>query len=78
MNTDEYLAAVRAQLPYLPSEEVEGINQCIVQLFRSGFTVRDAAAYCRCMEEVNPKLDENIALQRMSHIRLKYNDTERP
>lgn len=75
MKADEYIAAVRARLPDFPAEEAEGIDQCILQLYRSGFTVKDAAAYCRCMEEVNPSLDEDVALKRMSYIRSKY-DTE--
>jgi hypothetical protein len=37
-----------------------------------GFTVEDAVAYVRCIEDVNPDLDEDVALARMSEISKKY------
>ena len=41
-------------------------------LQRDGFSADDAVAYCRCLEELSPDLDEEVALTRMARLRARY------
>lgn len=54
-----------------PVDQVH-VTGCIDQLHADGFTVSDAVDYVRCLEEVDPGLEEGIALARMQHIRTRY------
>ncbi len=47
---------------------VRAIKKCGVE----GWSIDDTLAYCRCFEEVNPSLDEAVALQRMAKLEAKY------
>jgi hypothetical protein len=69
---DEVLLMFRGKLDHLsPSDLVPILNQ-IDRMKDRGFTVEDAVAYVRCIEDVNPDLDEDVALARMSEISKKY------
>jgi hypothetical protein len=51
---------------------MQAFEDAAVRLHRDGFSVDDAVAYLSCMEEVDPSLDEDVALERMNSIRAKY------
>lgn len=65
---------VMARLPKLPAGSPDDIDMGIFirSLFFDGFSVDDAVAYCQCMEEFNPTLEEDVALERMDKLREKY------
>jgi hypothetical protein len=72
MELNEFIDDVLIRIPVLDEMETKNIIIFIGNLHKLGFTVDDATAYCRCMEEVNPDLDEHVALERMEKIRSKY------
>ncbi len=55
-------------------EDIFFMKCMIAGLHTQGWLRHDAIAYCKCMEEVNPSLDEEIALARMARIRSKYKE----
>ena len=75
---ENFQAAVLAKLPRItdPIDE-QRIRKYIPLLHLDGFSVLDAMEYCLCFEEVNPLLDEEVALKRMELIRNKYYQNER-
>lgn len=68
MSTSTYVSSVLSCLPTIDDSEM---SSYIATLEQDDFTIEEAVAYCRCMEEFNPTLEEDIALRRMSDIRLK-------
>lgn len=60
------------QYPAIDVGDLSHVGRCIEQTHNEGFSVEDSVAYCKCLEEVNPTLDEDIALARMDRIRSKY------
>lgn len=48
--------------------DVKSVKQGIAECFFFGFTETNAVRWSRCTEEVNPDLDEDIALSRMKKI----------
>jgi len=72
LSQDEYITAVMSRLPDIDPKEIKYVLMCCEQCQREGFSIEDAARYCRCTEHVNPDLDEDIALARMAKIRSKY------
>lgn len=75
MNSKQFTVYVFSRLPKIPSEDASIIEQSVIQMHANEWTVDDAVAYCRCLEEIDPELDEDIALARMSKIRDKYAGT---
>lgn len=63
-----FLDAVRGGLPAVQDEDTSFNDGIIFDLYNKDFTVREAQAYCMCMEEFNPELAEDIALERMANI----------
>lgn len=45
--------------------------------YDNGFKVKEAVAYCKCTEEYNPELPEDIALDRMREIEQNVNGPKR-
>ncbi len=41
-------------------------------LYKAGWSLADAVAYCSCFEEISPELDEDTAINRMAILRAKY------
>jgi hypothetical protein len=68
-----YTSEVLAALPSITNpENAEIISLHIIStLENDGFTVNEAIEYCKCLEEINPDLDESVALNRMYGIRLQ-------
>lgn len=52
---------------------INEIKASIERLEKRWFTIDDAVAYMKCTEELNPSLDEDVALKRMDKISSKYN-----
>jgi tRNA threonylcarbamoyladenosine modification (KEOPS) complex Pcc1 subunit len=52
--------------------DVSTIRAHIEGLFLDGFSLEDAVAHTKCLEEVNPRLSETVALARMDKIKKKY------
>jgi hypothetical protein len=44
----------------------------ISDLYQNGWAVIDAARYISCLEEINPELDEALAISRMQKLVDKY------
>lgn len=76
MEHDEFIQAVFERLPSLEPDDKAHITALVSRFFHKGWTLEDAIAYCRCTEEVNPTLDEDIALTRMNVLSLKYKNKE--
>jgi hypothetical protein len=55
-------------------EEILFMKCMIAGMHTHGWLCSDAIAYCKCMEEVNPSLDEDLAISRMARIRSKYKE----
>lgn len=61
------------QLPVIEdSLDLKMIQSEIETLIQKGWSPNDVIAYVSCMEEVNPMLDEFVAISRMSNILSKY------
>jgi len=54
------------------SNSPSSTRQCAEQCLARGFTLEDTVAFLRATEEVNPELDEEVALRRMHAIEAKY------
>lgn len=69
MDTTVFKAAVWARLPNITdADDVARLDRSIEGMQGRGFTVCDAVELCWCIENVNPELDEDIALKRMARI----------
>lgn len=69
---DEFVQRVFKKLPVLAAEYKEQNEHLIRQRFQKGWSFEDVIAWERCTEEVNPDLDEEVALNRMAVIEKKY------
>lgn len=62
----------------LPSFSLERDRELTDRLLRrhyaKGWHIDDAVAFCKCLEDVNPTLDEAVALSRMTALRIKYGE----
>lgn len=58
----------------IAEEDRESILRVIRLCLENGFTTGETVRYCRCFEEVNPDLDECIALDRMAKIQREVNN----
>lgn len=74
MNASEqdFVIKVMNRIPEIKMENDPDFISKIKYLYRRGFTVDDAVAYCQCFEEVNPELSEDVALKRMNVLIDKY------
>ncbi len=69
----QFVDQVMSRLPKIPDErDIPMLQLDAAKYFDEGWTVNDTVAYFRCMEEVNPELEEGIALARMHAIIKKY------
>lgn len=69
---ETYIEKVFARLARnydIEPNDVKSVKQGIAECFFFGFTETNAVRWSRCTEEVNPDLDEDIALSRMKKIR---------
>ena len=74
MNASEQAFVIKV-MNGIPEIKVENDSDFIAKikyLYRRGFTVDDAVAYCQCFEEVNPELPEEVAFKRMNVLIDKY------
>jgi len=69
---DQVCLKLGDKLSHLLAKDVLPILNEIDHMKDRGFTVEDAAAYVLCIEDVNPELDEDVALARMHKISNKY------
>lgn len=68
----DFLKAVQKRLPPILDEDDNQTIACLIQqLAREGWSVEETASYCRCFEEVNPQLPEDIALARIEEIKTR-------
>lgn len=73
LTVEKFVAVVMARLPIIPATHDHGIVAAgIRQQHSEGWSLDDAIAWNRCLEEVNPLLDEATALERMERISSKY------
>ena len=68
--TDAVWSNVHADTIFSPAD-VESVKDCIRRLYAKGFSVVDATLFCECLKEVDPFLDENEALKRMTILKAK-------
>lgn len=69
----EFVKKVLDRIGELPDpNDIATIREHAVECFQEEFSINDAVAVIRCREEVNPDLDEDIALKRMKAIGSKY------
>lgn len=67
---NEFVERVMARLPTLTDNtDIELFKADIARRYVDGWTENECVRYCMCMEEVDPNLDEDIALTRMAWIR---------
>jgi len=69
---DQVLLKLGDKLDHLSSSDLVPILNEIDRMKDRSFTVEDAADYVLCIEDVNPELDEDVALFRMNNIAKKY------
>lgn len=76
--TETVMARVRMPEP-VNLEDASSVRGGCYTLFQEGFTVDEAAKFCRLLEEVSPDLAEEKALKRMADlkeiVRLRKNET---
>ncbi len=74
MTLEEFSKKVLRSLPSLTdSHDLEMMEKhTLPELFKKNFRVVDAIAYCNCCEEVNPDMDEDVALLRMKLLMDSY------
>ena len=72
MIKEEFILAVNKAITVKDESDLNIVNLVIKRCYIRGFTVNDAVRYCKCLEEVNPALDETVALKRMDQISAKY------
>jgi len=74
VSVEQFVDDVIARLQPLPggADDDDGLRTIVAGLQRDGFSVDDAVAYCRCLEELSPDLDEEVALTRMARLRARY------
>ena len=78
MSDLDYITAVMDRLPSISADDAEITKKYVIaHLYNSGFTISEAVAYCECMEEFNPTLDESVALKRMYDIRLQVKERKK-
>ena len=58
--------------PELTPHETALVRMTIAQLHGRGFSEIDAVRYVRCIEHMDPSLDEDVALGRMKVLTDKY------
>jgi hypothetical protein len=51
------------------ARELHHVARC---RYNEGWTVGECVAYMRCLSEVNPELDDEVALKRIQDIRVRY------
>lgn len=69
----KYVEQVFKNLPeILDLQDKQMVESEVLRLLISGWEITDIVSYICCMEEVNPSLNEDIAIQRMNEIRSKY------
>lgn len=76
MTVNEFVTAVRSNLPSIAESESSIVNRGIERLHASGFSLTDAVAYTRCIEDVTPFLEESLALARMKTVLSKYPESQ--
>lgn len=67
-----YVSWVASKLPPLEDEDLEEAISVIRSCYDRKFTKEDALAYVKLTEHVDPDLDEEVALARMSKIYARY------
>lgn len=66
------LSKLRPQIDMVDDECLYTILRFIKSAQFCGWSDEDIVSFCRCMEEINPQLSENVALERMKAIHNKY------
>ncbi len=70
---EQFVSAGIARLPAIPDPHDLAAVRCGLRgMCLEGFTLEDAVAFSRCLQEVDPTLDEAEALARMAAIRSRY------
>jgi len=71
------LNIILASLPEIKDLEFKTVIESHAKnLLNDGWSIPDIVSYISCMEEINPDLDEDIAVSRMVAIRNKYPDNK--
>ena len=69
---NQVLFKLGTKLDHLAISEIIPLLKQLDRMKDRGFTVEDAYQFMLCTEEVNPDLDEDVALARMSEISKNY------
>lgn len=73
ISLEQFTDRVMRRLPVIEDERDRNVIMAnMYQFYDDEFTVNDAVAYLKCMEEVSPELEEEVALARMKRISDKY------
>ena len=68
MTQDEFMSEVWKRLPVIAPSEVQFVIRAVEEKFERKWTVHETSAWCRCLEHVDPDLDEDVALRGMKRI----------
>lgn len=71
LTKEDFTQAVISHFDILP-EDFNKVTAGVEGLYRDGFSLEDAIAYVNCWEEIDPFLNEDIAIDRMVKIRKGY------
>lgn len=76
LTVEQFVVGVMARLPIIPNDQDHGMVAAgIRQQYSKGWSMIDAVAWNKCLEEVNPHIDEATALACMDRIAMKYATT---
>lgn len=53
------------------------VDQAILDLYTKGYSFHDALSWLLCLEHVDPEMEEDVALAKMTKINAKYKDISR-
>lgn len=70
---DKFAASVMKRLPEIAdARDKEAVSEGAKAFYHQKWSLNDVVSFSMCLEEVNPDLDEEIALAKMSKIAAKY------
>jgi len=73
MDKQTFLSDVLSKLLIIQNDrDLKLVSECVAYFIDEGWSPEDVVAYCKCFGEVDPGLDEAVAVNRMEKILNKY------
>jgi len=72
-----FIEQIIFNLPKIHPDDLGFIKSMAFQLESEGFSINDAVSYLSCTQEISPYMDEDVALERMYNLRIKYHNIRR-